>query len=281
MKSLFADWVREGARARYLSTKSNLKLCTRTLRRFICSQLDNPPSPQMPANPMTVYLKIDGTYFKRWGCVLAYKADGEIIYWDCVEREGYFEYLKNLVEIKRMGYAILGVTSDKHKSLTSAVKTLLPNIPHQYCLVHIQRRCQGLLTQNPKTQAGRDLLELVCFLNQINDYDQKEIWLAWFERFEKRYLTFINQRTYAKTNEGKHTWWYTHANLRKAYRHISSSILNMFLYLDFPKLPKDTNGLEVEFNHLKDKLRGHWGLKRERRLNLVCWYFHFKQLNKN
>ena len=124
-----------------------------------------------------MYLKIDGTYWKKWGCVLAYKADGEIIYWDCVEKETYLNYIRNLATIHQLGYRILGVVSDKHSSLVSAVNTLLPNIPHQYCLVHIQRRCESLLTRNPKTQAGQDLLGLVKYLNSLPTHYYKNIWI--------------------------------------------------------------------------------------------------------
>lgn len=283
LHELFGDWVREGVRVRYL-VKVGGGFSKNTITRFIHQQLDKPPEPVAITEsdrPFGVYLKIDGTYWKRWGCVLAYKADGDIIYWDCVERETYQDYIRNIVGIHRLGYQVLGVTSDKHSSLVSAVNTLLPNIPHQYCLVHIQRRCQTLLTQNPKTQAGQDLLELVRHLNQLSDHHYKDIWVKWFNRFEDRHLDFVNQRTYATTDEGKKTWWYTHGNVRKAYRHIKTSLDHMFLYLDYPKLPKDTNGLEVEFAHLKDKIRGHWGLRRDRRMNLVRWYFHFKTLVKN
>mgnify|MGYP001209213885 CR=1 FL=1 len=225
---------------------------------------------------MYVFLKADGTYWKRWGCTLAYKVEQKVIFWDCVEKERYFDYIRNLGQIRLRNYIVLRITSDKHSSIVSAVKTIHPDIPHQYCLVHIQRRCQTLLTRNPQTEAGQKLLEIVKFVNKIPNHDEKEIWIRWLFRFEDRYSDFINQRTYATTDDGKRTWWYTHRNVRKAFRHLRNSLDNMFLYLDHPGLSKDTNGLEAEFTYLKERIGKHRGLNRERKMNLVHWYFHFK-----
>lgn len=211
-----------------------------------------------------------------------YKAGGRIIFWDFVLRENYFSYCFNLIQIIKLGYIIKGATSDRHGSLVSALKSILPaDIPHQHCLVHLQRLCQSLLTRNPKTEAGKELLELVRFLNRISSHYEKNIWLKWFERLLRRYENLIKERTYFKNEEGKTTWWYTHKNLRRAFRTIERSKDNLFLYLDYPGLSKDINGLEGEFSHLKTKLSIHRGLKRERKANFVKWYFYFKSISKN
>lgn len=192
-------------------------------------------------------------------------------------RENYFSYYLNLIQIIKLGYIIKGVTSDRHGGLVLALKSSLPaDIPHQHCLVHLQRFCQSLLTKNPKTEAGKQLLELVLLLNKIHSHYEENIWLKWFERLEKKHAYLIRERTYFKNQEGETTWWYTHRNLRRVFRTIRKSINNLFLYLDYPELPKDTNGLEGEFSHLKTKLSIHRGLKRERKANFVKWYFYFK-----
>jgi len=253
----------------------------KTLRRRFHKFLDNSPKPQKLKSKSKVILKIDGTYFGRWGCSLAYKAGKRIIFWDFVLRENYSSYFLNLHQIIRLGYVIKGVTSDRHPGLVSALKAILSDsIPHQHCLVHLQRVCQAFLTRNPKTTAGIQLLELVLFLNKIKNHRNQNVWLKWFERLEKRHANLIKERTYFKNKEGKITWWYTHQKLRRSFRTIRNSIDNLFLYLDFPKLPKDTNGLEGEFSHLKTKLSIHRGLKRERKANFTKWYFYFKSIKK-
>lgn len=176
-----------------------------------------------------------------------------------------------------MGYIIKGITSDGNTGLESAIKTLFPDISHQHCLVHLQRSCQTFLTQNPETDAGKQLLELVQCINTIKDKANRNVWLKWFYRIEARNKDVFNQTTRGISQiTGKPTWWYTHKYLRRAYRSIKQAIPNMFLYLDYPNLSKDTNGLEGEFSHFKSKVTAHWGLKRQRKVNLVKWYFYLK-----
>lgn len=174
----------------------------------------------------------------------------------------------------------VSVTSDKHGSIASAVKFMFPNIPHQLCLVHIQRRCQTLLTKKPETQAGRDLLELVLFINKIKSHCDKQIFLKWLERYEFKWSQFINKRTYSKDKGISKKWWYTHKNLRFAFRTLKYSTDNMFFYLDDSSIPKDTNGLEAEFTHLKTKVNIHKGMKRERKINFINWYWYLKSTQK-
>jgi hypothetical protein len=222
----------------------------------------------------TIYLKADGTYFGHWGCSTAFKTERKIIYSAFVQRETYATYSYSFCRLVELGYDIIGLTSDWHGSLVSAFKSLFPDKPHQRCLVHTQMFGETLLTKNPETQAGRELLELVTVLNTIHNHNQKEIWLRWFVRWEHRYLTFINQRS--RSSDGTKQWWYTHTNVRKVYRSLKASLDHLFLYLDHPGLEKDTNGLEAEYKHLKQKVSVHKGLKRHRKVNFIQWYFYLK-----
>lgn len=247
--------------------------------RYFYSFLDNPHKLVKLDIPKYINLKCDAKYFGRFGCTLVFKERDNVIFWEYFERENYFNYRYCFSMLFELGYIVKSVTSDKHGSVVSAVKTAYPTIPHQFCLVHIQRRCQSLLTQNPETKAGLELLEIVRFLNSIKSDSDKQIFIKWVYRFEERYKAFINQRTYSKNPklDGK-TWWYTHKNLRLAFRTIKSSLDNMFFYLEDSNIPKDTNGLEGEFTHLKIKLNMHRGLSKNRRKNFVNWYWFLKSI---
>jgi Transposase IS66 family len=190
-------------------------------------------------------------------------------------------YIAVLSEIGVLGYEILGVTSDWHGSLVSAVKYMHANIPHQRCLVHTRRRCDSLLTKNPETQAGRELKEIVKELSKISSKYESQIWLKWLDRWEERYSDTIRQRSYDKKDNGKKTWWYTHKNLRGAFKTLKSSINHLFLYLEYEGLDKDTNGIESEFSHLKQKISMHRGLKMTRKLAAIYWYFHLVNQRRN
>jgi len=158
---------------------------------------------------------------------------------------------------------------------------LFPGISHQYCLVHIQRRCQTFLTQRPDTNEGWALLRLVKVLNTITSKNDEVVFRTWLDNYENGNKTFLSQKTYGRKLNGSRTWWYTHKNVRFAFRHIKTSLDHMFLYLEYSNIPKDTNGLEAEFTHLKTKLNLHRGLARKRLTNFVNWYWYIKYEKSN
>lgn len=247
-----------------------------TLRRHFDKFLDRVPEavgPNKGKLPLEIYIKADGKYFGHWGCIVVFKERGNIIYWDFVLRENYFNYLLSFSKIKDLGYKVLGLTSDWHSSLVASFKTAFPDLPHQRCLVHTQRECEALLTKNPETEAGRDLLQIVKLLNAIKNINERDIWILWLTRFGKRYEAVLKERTYS---EDKTHWQYTHRKLRKTYRMLDGSLDHLFLYLENENIEKDTNSLEAEFKHLKKKLAVHNGLKRSRRINFNKWYFYLK-----
>lgn len=186
------------------------------------------------------------------------------------------EYLQGLRYLKSVGYIIAGMTSDWHRSIVAAVRLLFPTIPHQRCLVHTKRLVQGLLTRQPKTVAGQELLELVCLVSQIHTCYEAHIWILWLLRWKRRHEILIKHRSYATKDDGTRTWWYTHKNVRRAFRTLWSTQDHLFLHLDHPELDKDTNDLEGLFAHVKEKLGTHRGLTRKKKIAFLYWYFHFK-----
>lgn len=252
---------------------------TRTLWRHIERHLRTLPPHYPSVCSPAIFLKVDATHLGRWGCITVYKAGTRILYWQFSVREDYDTYCKGILWLLKKGYTIKGVTSDWHAGIVAAVKTILPQIPHQRCLVHTQRLALSYITTRSKTEAGQDLRRIVLELNKLHTMYEARIWERWLTTWEKRYKELLKERTYGQTND-KRSWWYTHKYLRRAYRIFTSSPNNLFLYLTNQGLPKDTNSLEAEFTHLKDKLRIHHGLKRKKRVALIQWYFFFKSMKK-
>lgn len=250
------------------------------MSRYFDNYLKSPPLPEKSPYRRDVFIKIDAKYYSYNDCVILVKTGRELIYWRHFSRENFFNYLTVFRELSESNYNVVGVTSDWHGSVVGVVKSTYPNIPHQRCLVHLQRSCETFLTKNPQTEAGRELLELVKFLNTITNKDEANIWLLWLDRWESRYDHLVRERTYG-TKDGHVTWWYTHRSLRRASRSLSVSIGNLFLYLGHDGLGKDTNGLESEFSHLKQKINMHRGLKMEKKISAVYWYVYFKNMERN
>lgn len=273
--SLFKSFVSSGTPINAIFGKG---YSDKTLSRYFHAFLDDPPRPLVPTHPTEINLKVDGKYFKHGGCSLVFKVGTSVFFWDFVERESYVNYVLNFERLKRDGYVVRSVTSDKHGSTIAAVKTAFPTIPHQYCVIHIQRRCKTLLTRHPETSAGRDLLALVNVIHQIDTLNDKRVFLMWFERYKAKYEATLNKRTYSTDPASKKKWWYTHKNVRKAFIHLKSSLPNMFFYLEDPAIPRHTNGLEGEFTHLETKLNMHRGLSRVRRKGFTFWYWYFQSI---
>ena len=255
-------------------TKTDIS--SKQLLRYFYEFLDRSPKHKKLNKQQHINLKVDAKYFGELGCTIVFKERKNIIYWDFVEDETYQTYTQSFNQLINLGYIVDSVTSDKYRAIVGSVRDLFPNIPHQHCMVHIQRSCETYLTKNPETIAGQKLLEIVKFTNQIKTENEKKVFLAWFTRYENEWKTFINQKTYPTNLTSNEKPWYTHKNLRKAFRILKNSQNNMFFYLDDINIPKDTNGLEAEFTHLKNKVNAHRGLLQKRVINFVNWYWFFK-----
>lgn len=185
--------------------------------------------------------------------------------------EHYTEIKEDLENLIRLGVMLESITIDGQKSTIKAIKTTLPEVKIQRCLVHIQRMCLIWLTKYPKHSSGQELRKLVLLLLKIETTNDKIAWINQFNDWYKMYKDYINEKTYQQeTNR----YWYTHKLIRRAYSTIKSAIPNMFHYLENKNIPRTTNGIEGFFSHLKNHLDLHRGLTIKNRINFIKWYIH-------
>lgn len=249
------------------------KASVKTLQRLFKNYLDNPPRFKIRLSG-NCHLLIDGTYFKNNFCVLNYfDSDlNHLQYFRIVERENYYNYLTDLEFLKQLRINIISITSDGQKGLIKAISDVFPGIVHQRCVIHIQRLSLAYLTRFPKTIAGVELRSLVKELHKIESYKQKDLWISLFENWCKNHNEFLKEKSVSFSGRK----WYTHKLLRRTRALINNALPNMFHYLNDPKIPKSTNGLESRFSYLKNNLKIHRGLTRESRKNFIRWYYYFK-----
>lgn len=204
-----------------------------------------------------------------------------IVYWDhdrqyaqywrhTTIKEAAFEIAADLRYLTTHGVFCVSVTSDGGPGIVAAVNQVYPHIPHQRCLVHIQRQVQAWLSNNPRTAAGKTLRVTIAGLATIATHTQKD---RFIDRFREWYISseiFLNERTYL-TGVTKR-WQYTHRNLRKARTLLAHALPDMWHYLDDTRIPKDTNGLEGRFGSLKQHYRQHRGLSPIKRAAYLSWY---------
>lgn len=273
-RNLLSTYLVEGRTADQLACDFGIH--PNTVRNRLGKYLNNPPPLKLIPEWLLgkeLWLITDATHFKRWGCLFITKATG--VKWPLAisfhEKECFETALKHLKSLENL--TVNGYTTDGKKGLVMAHSQLFPQAGHQRCLVHIRMKIQTLLTCHPKVPGGKDLLKLSAKLTQIKTTYQAQNWWKSFCDWQEKYQLVLNQRTH----QGK-SWWYTHRNLRYAWKHIFNAADSLFVFLAYSNSVLNTNHLEGLFGQRKPALVRHRGLSRTKIANALFWTFYF--LNK-
>lgn len=222
-----------------------------------------------------VNLLIDGTYFSNDLCLILYR-DNTIKFtqlYRLSNGEWYEELKEDLENLLELGVQIESITCDGHRALLKAVHKVCKEAILQRCLVHIQRMCRIWLTSKPQSQAGIELKGIISKLHLIKTALQRDYWLVSLVKWHKQHADFISEKSF---NSSSNRYWYKHKMLRRSFMVIKKALPDMFHYLDNPRIPKSTNGLESFFGHLKGNLNVHRGLSGTHRKQFILWYLHLK-----
>lgn len=138
------------------------------------------------------------------------------------------------------------------------------DVPIQMCHFHQMQIMTRYLTTRPKLVAGQTLRHIVLCIPRSNEDEMREVLDIWHEKWKE----FLKEKTF---NPETKRWFYTHRRLRSAYRSITRNLPLLYTYQKYPELaiPNTTNSLDGTFSHLKDMLRIHRGLKKNRKLKLI------------
>lgn len=219
------------------------------------------------------YLIIDGTYFQTFCLVYYYDTKiKHLQFYSIMAKENYDDIVADLELLKLVGLNIIAVTTDGHKALLKAVKTVFPKAIRQRCVVHIQRMSRIYLTRFPKTLAGQELRLLVGELHKIDNDQKRNEWIKRFEIWCEKYNNFLKEKSESVSGRK----WHTHKLLRRTKSLIKNALPDMFHYLDDASISKSTNGVECRFSYVKNNLNIHRGLTEQRQKNFILWYHYFK-----
>ena len=209
---------------------------------------------------------MDTTYFGRRFGVMVFKnsLDGIVLYKQYVRYETNALYVAGIAEITRRGIAIQAIVCDGRQGLFG----LFGNIPVQMCQFHQIQIVQRYLTRKPKTQAAIELKKLALkltkqtrieFVNNLNSWH-----LCWYD--------YLNERSKSPSTGNT---YYTHKRLRSAYLSLKKHLPYLFVFEDYRELmiPNTTNALDGQFADLKNKLRNHNGLSKERKMKFIDGFF--------
>jgi hypothetical protein len=251
---------------------------SRQLHRWFDDYLDTWPS--WTINTSTpIYLLIDGTYYSDGHCLIIYRAENlrRTIFYRFATHEDDDEIASDLLNIRDLGYEVIGITTDGGDNIIRAVQYVFPHVPRQRCVVHVQRECLASITQRPRSPEARMFRNLVQQLSIVYTNNDKLWWLSRYSRWTEDNLEYVFQKGVVSYSKQE---YYVHNDLRKAYIHLKRALPNLFTYIDHPGVPKTTNALEAFFGHIKDQIRLHRGLAETRIDNFIKWFLFFNDENK-
>jgi Transposase, Mutator family. len=177
-----------------------------------------------------------------------------------VKAESNSLYERGIKELQAQGFAVSAIVCDGRQGLTNA----FPSIPVQMCQFHQAAIIRRYLTKRPKMEASRELKGIVDLMKQTDKSSFAGALAEWHLKWEK----FLNERT-INPETGKSR--YTHKRLRSAYRSLKSNLEWLFTWYENLHLaiPTTTNAIDGHFADLKNKLRNHNGLSRDRKMKLI------------
>ena len=159
----------------------------------------------------------------------------------------------------------------------AAVASPFGTIPHQRCLAHVDRAAKRLLPLHSPFEATQKLRRIASLLMLVETPTDPHVWKTSLARWEKQYGAMLSEKTHAPTGMTRH-WWYTHGNLRRAWRLLTHDHDPLFVFLINPLIPKTNNALEGLNSNLKQKLGNHRGMKVTRQASFLSWYMTFTRV---
>jgi len=204
-------------------------------------------------------LVFDATFFTRADGLLVFRANSKNIHWKEINGEK-LEYLNQcLDDLIFLGYQFNSFTIDGRRGVINLLKSKFPNIPIQLCQFHQIAIVRRYTTNNPKTDCGQELKELMKTLTNTT----KKQFCDSLEKLSTKYRIFLRERN--ENNQFKHR------RLRSAFRSLKTNLPYLFTCLDYPKLniPNTTNSCDGSFAHWKQKVKVHRGLSKVRRTKMI------------
>jgi hypothetical protein len=219
------------------------------------------------------YLLFDGTYFNKTNCFMVFMdtISGDIISSKYTARESYDSVREMSLELRNKGVYPISITLDGNLCVIHAIKEIWPEVKIQRCLYHIRRQGQMWLRHRPKTEAGRELRNLLEIIANVRTQREAEKVRRLFEGIKekhKEYIGSIRARDIGLKD------------IKKVISLVNKAKDNMFYFLEDKKIAATNNKIEGFFSELKRKYREHRGIKKNKREQYLKWYCYYKNQAK-
>ena len=217
------------------------------------------PSQSLKAPAESINLILDATFFSRTDGFLVFRANKTNLFWCNIISETIAIIAEGLTVLDKAGYKFKSFTIDGRRGVIKLLQARYPNIPIQLCHFHQIQIIRRYTTNQPKTNCGRELKQLMYSITKCS---QEEFENA-FSILQLKYKEFLKEK-----NENKQ---FVHRRLRSAFRSLKTNLPFLFTYKNHPELniPNTTNSCDGSFAHWKQKIKIHRGLKKYRRDKMI------------
>lgn len=202
------------------------------------------------------------TFIKRtFGvCVIRSPRLKKNLVWKTSLTENALIYHELRWQLEKLGFEITAAVIDGKPGIID----VFWDMPIQMCQFHQIAIMTRYLTTRPKLPAGQMLRHIAKQISRSNEEEMQKLLDSW----HRKWKDFLKEKTF---NPETKRWFYTHKRLRSAYRSIMKNLPILYTYQKYPELriPNTTNSLDGTFSHLKDMLRIHRGLKKNRKLKII------------
>lgn len=213
------------------------------------------------------YLVLDGTFMERpKGLFVAMNAeDYSVVHGVVDSTEGPRDLSRFCHAMIKRGARPKAAIINGNPHLTRTLRQFWPEIIIQRCLVHIQRQGLSWCRRNPKRTDAKHLRKIFLKVTAIHTTVERDRFLSQVHHWEDHY----GGRIVMKPERGR-----VFSDLKRARSMLLTALPDMFHYLNDPRIPTSTNGLEGYFGRLKQRYRQHRGLAKHNHQAYFLWYFH-------
>lgn len=222
-------------------------------------------------SPRSIVAVVDTTFFKRSYGITIFREPNlkENLIWKEVYSETPRQYRQLRNELELREFTLKAVVLDGKRG----VRQVFRDIPVQMCQFHQVAIVIRYITRRPKLEASKELKDIVMRLTSSTEKEFTKILNNW----HKKWHLFLKERT---VNPFTDEWHYTHKRLRSAHRSLKGNMPYLFTYQKHPNLniPNTCNSLDGSFTTLKNLLRMHRGVRKEKRYRIICQILYPKKL---
>lgn len=234
-------------------------------RKWILQQLENTDvggNINTNIKPQPIVVVADATYFSRQEGLLIFREPNlkQNLIWKKINGETIEEYHQLKIELEQNGFHIQAVILDGKPG----IRGVFSDIPVQMCQFHQVAIIRRYVTGRPKVEATKELWIIVRQLTKSDEKTFSKLLNDWLVKWGE----FLKEKT---INSYTGRWFYSHKRLRSAFRSLKTNLPYLFTYQKYPELhiPNTTNSLDGYNTTVKNFIRIHRGIRKEKRLKVL------------